>query len=93
MNRGVFGGGGGPRYGTGGAVADEGRVVEFDEGSGLGQLVGAGGQALGFHCTEVTDGARTIAVGTKVRYRLRAGHHGIWEAVEVTPLPPGKTGA
>ncbi len=86
-------GGGGARYGAAGTLAEEGRVVEFDDGSGLGRLVGTDGRALAFHCTEVTDGTRTVAVGTEVRYRRRAGHQGVWEAVEIRPLSPGTTTA
>ena len=84
---------GGARYGPGGTLAEQGRVVEFEEGSGLGRLVGADGRALAFHCTEVTDGTRSIAVGTEVRYRRRAGHQGVWEAVEISPLSSGTTTA
>lgn len=76
----------GARYGTGGALAQKGRVVEFDDGTGLGELLGVDGQVVPFHCTEVSDGARTVATGTEVTYRLRPGHLGAWEAVEVTPL-------
>jgi hypothetical protein len=79
----------------------EGRVETFDEAVGLGEISasfvsgpgGPGGPdrrdlAVGryrFHCTQIADGSRTIAVGTRVSFRLLAGRDGRWEAGDVRP--------
>lgn len=61
-----------------------GTVESFDEARGLGVVRDADGDARPFHCTEIADGSRSIAVGSPVRYRvewrvLR------WEAVDLRP--------
>ncbi len=65
-----------------------GRVTAFDDHVGLGTLAGDDGAELPFHCTEIADGSRTVAVGTRVRFRVRAGRLGRWEAAEVDPERP-----
>jgi cold shock CspA family protein len=62
----------------------EGRVAEFDEERGIG-WVEAGGERWFFHCTQIADGSRTVAVGTPVTFEVRPGHRGTWEAVQVAP--------
>jgi hypothetical protein len=75
-----------------------GRVVAFDEAVGLGEVVvssglgggpgagpGAGPERLGFHCTQIADGSRSIEVGAEVTFYLMAGRLGRWEAGGVTP--------
>jgi cold shock CspA family protein len=73
-----------------------GRVIEFDEDVGLGtvraDLLDGGpaevqppGREYRFHCTEIADGSRTIAVGTSVTFEVQAGHVGAWEAVDLRP--------
>jgi cold shock CspA family protein len=62
----------------------EGRVAEFDEDRGIG-WVEAGSNRWFFHCTQVADGSRTVAVGTPVTFEVRPGHRGTWEAAQVTP--------
>ena len=65
-----------------------GRVTEFDEGKGFGTVSEDGGSSeYFFHCTQIADGSRAIAVGTAVAFDLMAGHLGRWEAAAVTPLP------
>lgn len=49
------------------APASIGTVVAFDEGVGLGEIVGDG-TAFPFHCASIADGTRTIEVGTRVRF-------------------------
>lgn len=44
-----------------------GVVEEFDEHVGLGYIDSDGERYL-FHCVELVDGTRSIAVGTKVRF-------------------------
>jgi hypothetical protein len=44
----------------------------------------ADGTRVAFHCTQIADGSRSVPVGAVVRYELRAGQLGRWEAVAVT---------
>ena len=37
-----------------------------------------------FHCTALTDGSRDIAVGTQVTFTIVAGHHGRFEATQIS---------
>jgi cold shock CspA family protein len=60
-----------------------GVVTEFDEQRGWGTIESEG-RSLSFHCTQITDGTRTIAVGTPVQFEIRPGHLGTWEAGQVT---------
>ena len=60
-----------------------GKVVEFDEHAGLGAVESDDGDRLPFHCTQITDGSRTIKKGTVVRYDVVAGTLGQWEAGRV----------
>lgn len=52
-----------------------GTVVSFDRHIGLGELLGDDGVRLPFHCIEIADGSRDIAVGARVRFghRLKLG--------------------
>lgn len=61
-----------------------GTVVSFDRDVGLGELLGDDGVRLPFHCIEVTDGSRDIAVGARVRFghRLKLGRV---EAAQLIP--------
>lgn len=62
-----------------------GVVVAFDAEVGLGTVRADDGAELGFHCVEIADGSRRIDVGTPVRFGVRAGRGGRWEAAAVTP--------
>lgn len=64
-------------------TAGHGVVVEFDDHKGFGMVRGDDGVDLFFHCTQIADGTRSIAVGARVRYEVVAGHHGKWEAHRV----------
>jgi cold shock CspA family protein len=66
---------------------EHGTVTEFDDARGLG-TVESGGRAYPFHCTQISDGSRTIAVGTWVSFQVTAGRLGRWEATAVTPAAP-----
>ncbi len=68
-----------------GAAERGGRVSAFDETVGLGTVTDDAGVELGFHCTQIADGSRSIAVGTAVRVAVVAGHRGRWEAARVRP--------
>ncbi|MBM3660594.1 MAG: hypothetical protein FJW95_13990 [Actinobacteria bacterium] len=63
-----------------------GRVEAYDPHRGWGTIVGDDGEHLGFHCTQIADGSRTIPVGAVVRYRRIPAHLGRWEAGTVTPV-------
>jgi hypothetical protein len=77
----------------------EGQVVSFDEGVGLGQIstAGPGGGAPAeqyrFHCTQIADGSRVVAVGAQVSFRLLAGRDGHWEAADIRLAAGGGRGA
>lgn len=49
-----------------------GHVVEFDEHRGLGVVSAGSGETYMFHCVELVDGTRTIAVGAAVEFEVRA---------------------
>jgi hypothetical protein len=73
-----------------------GQVVAFDEWVGLGEIDSdAGGpdrsntERFGFHCTQLADGSRTVAVGTPVDFRLLAGRGGHWEAADIRRIGAG----
>jgi CspA family cold shock protein len=61
--------------------AREGTVTAFDDARGLGEVTDDGGATFPFHCTQVADGSRTIAIGAHVTFEVVAGHLGRWEAV------------
>ena len=65
-----------------------GKVVSFDEEAGVGQVSSEDGGNYPFHCTQISDGSRQIAVGTPVEFAVAPGHLGRWEAQAVTPLRP-----
>ena len=65
-----------------------GTVVDFDEHAGFGTIAVEAEApspqgAYFFHCTQIADGSRTIAVGTTVRFEVAAGLPGRWEARHV----------
>lgn len=47
-----------------------GRVVAFDEAAGLGEIERVDGVRFPFHCIEIADGTRVIAVDTAVTFDL-----------------------
>jgi cold shock CspA family protein len=61
----------------------QGTVTAFDEHRGLGEITADDGAVYPFHCTVITDGTRTIAMGTAVEFEIVAGHLGRWEAAAV----------
>jgi len=62
-----------------------GTVTEFDEPVGLGVVTADDGTAYPFHCTQIADGTRTIAVGTKVDFTVWS-RLGTYEAAAITPV-------
>jgi cold shock CspA family protein len=67
------------------AVARIGAVATFDDAAGYGSLREDGGATWWFHCTAIADGSRTVVVDAAVRFRLRPGPLGRYEAVDVRP--------
>ena len=61
-----------------------GSVTEFDESRGLGEITDGNGNVFAFHCVEISDGTRTIAIGTVVRFDVLA-KLGRYEAVRIVP--------
>jgi CspA family cold shock protein len=57
-----------------------GVVAAFDEAAGFGTIRVDDGRDLFFHCTQIADGTRAIAVGSAVTFDVVAGHGGRWEA-------------
>ena len=53
-----------------------GRVTQFDDAKGLGTVTAVDGREYLFHCVEIADGSRRIAVGQQVRFQPLAkfGH-------------------
>lgn len=64
--------------------AGRGTVTEFDEHVGLGTVTGADGTDYLFHCIEIADGSRTIAIGTEVAFSTMT-KFGRVEAADLTP--------
>jgi cold shock CspA family protein len=63
-----------------------GVVTEFDETAGLGLVTADDGAVYGFHCTQIADGTRAIATGTRVVFDVVPWHQGRYEAVALSPL-------
>lgn len=65
-----------------------GRVDSFDDARGVGTVVDdENGTAYQFHCTAITDGTRTVPVGTVVTFEIAPSHLGRLEARTVGALP------
>jgi cold shock CspA family protein len=62
-----------------------GRVAEFDDHRGRGEVEARSGLHFPFHCTAIADGSRTITAGTDVRFRLVIGPLGKLEATAIAP--------
>lgn len=69
----------------------EGVVAAFDAARGLGQLELADGRRVGFHATQLADGSRSIAPGTRVVAELVAWHAGQLEAARIRAVESSVT--
>ena len=58
-------------------------MATFDEHRGYGTIRGEDGVERFFHCTQITDGSRTIEVGAAVTFEVVAGRLGRWEAAAI----------
>jgi cold shock CspA family protein len=47
-----------------------GTVSAFDDAAGLGIVVAADGLEYQFHCVEIADGTRAIAIGESVTFEM-----------------------
>jgi CspA family cold shock protein len=65
-----------------------GRVAQFDDAAGIGEVEADDGARYFFHCTQIADGTRTIAVDAPVEFEVVAGHLGRWEATGIQPAQP-----
>ncbi len=63
-----------------------GAVTAFDEARGLGEVTEEDGDVLGFHCTAIADGSRTVDVGAEVAYEVAPGLLGRFEARDLVKL-------
>jgi cold shock CspA family protein len=67
-----------------------GTVSEFDHDKGYGRIAGEaeanGGSSFFFHCTQISDGTRTITPGAAVVFEIRPWHRGEFEAAAITKL-------
>ncbi|HXW80650.1 MAG TPA: hypothetical protein VEJ84_14200 [Acidimicrobiales bacterium] len=61
-------------------VAQRGKVERFNKDVGLGEVMADDAALYPFHCTEIADGSRDIAVGARVSFVVAPGHRGTWEA-------------
>jgi len=61
-----------------------GTVIEFDTERGLGRIDADDGRSFPFHCTQIADGTRSIAVGAAVRFDVLA-KLGRYEATAISP--------
>lgn len=64
-----------------------GVVAAFDAERGLGEVELADGRRYSFHCVEIADGSRTIAVGARVAFEL-VPRLGRLEAAHLEPSEP-----
>lgn len=62
-----------------------GHVIVFDAREGLGVVRDDAGAELPFHCVAISDGTRQIDVGRAVRFVVRPGSPGQWEASALEP--------
>ncbi len=63
-----------------------GPVVDFDEAKGYGSVEDtSSGARYFFHCTQIADGTRSIAVGAEVDFDVAPGGMGRWEARALRP--------
>jgi CspA family cold shock protein len=61
-----------------------GHVTAFDDERGLGTITSEG-REYPFHCTQIANGTRAIAVSTIVEFEIGPGPLGRWEATAITP--------
>ena len=65
-----------------------GIVAEFDAHVGLGLVRSTDGNEYPFHCTQIADGSRVIAVAADVDFEIVAGPLGRFEATAIRLTQP-----
>jgi cold shock CspA family protein len=68
-----------------------GTVSEFSDAAGYGWITTDDGARVFFHCTQIADGGRTIAVGARVTFSTMP-YLGRYEAAEIAPFSPESAG-
>jgi cold shock CspA family protein len=68
-----------------------GRVTSFDPTRGLGVVADDAGDVLDFHATAISDGSRTIEVGTEVSFSVAPSHRGRYEAWSLVPITASRS--
>lgn len=63
-----------------------GSVAAFDGKRGLGEVEAEDGTRYPFHCTQIADGSRDVAVGAAVEFEVMPGPLGRWEAATIRKL-------
>jgi CspA family cold shock protein len=63
-----------------------GLVGAFDAAVGLGSVDGDDGTRYPFHCTQIADGSREVAGGSRIDFVVVPGHLGRWEAADIRVL-------
>jgi cold shock CspA family protein len=66
-------------------VTVRGVVESFDDHRGYGEVRSDGGERLFFHSVSISDGSRTIKVGTRIIGQRRTGHLGRDELRAIGP--------
>ncbi|MFN8015154.1 MAG: hypothetical protein U0R17_00935 [Acidimicrobiia bacterium] len=61
----------------------QGEVLAFDEHVGLGEIETKDERLLPFHCINIADGTRKIALHAKVEFKVHFHPRGRYEAVEI----------
>lgn len=74
----------GPLWPPAGAATLTGTVRAFDDERGVGVVVDEAGREYPFHCTDIADGSRRIAAGTRVAFTVAPGHLGHVEGRALT---------
>jgi CspA family cold shock protein len=67
-----------------------GTVLSFDDPRGLGVVVTGDGVEYPFHCANIADGSRRVAIGAIVTWQVIAGRLGRWEAADLRPVSTGQ---
>ena len=62
-----------------------GVILAFDDAAGLGEVERDDGIRFPFHCIEIADGTRTIAVGTSVTFTMLC-KLGRYEAARISAI-------
>jgi cold shock CspA family protein len=63
-----------------------GRVADFNDHRGRGEVEANGGLRFPFHCTAIADGSRSITQDAPVHFRLVIGPLGALEAAAITSV-------